>query len=158
MSLDRQGDRFGTNRSRALYKRTLSIKKRCSDRFARAFDALTIATGDPLNWPEHICAERKGRQAHESEDFRRLLLKSHLKHGERFKLTLFLLSNGVAPWIIKEYYRANCSLRDESAERSVAAMIDEFGSPTSDKWKAWTSFDLVTRRWEKMAGDKNDRR
>jgi hypothetical protein len=135
-----------TKRHRALFLRELSSRKRRSARFARSYETITDLIGDPLNWPELICAVRVSngvrRHACAREDFRRLFIAENLKHGERFKLTLFLLSN----------YTANASLRDESAVRSVKAMLDEYKCLDELKRNSWSTFDLCTGRWEYLNG------
>ena len=145
-----------TKRYRALFLRELSSRKRRSARFARSYEMITDLIGDPLNWPELICAVRVSngvrRHACAREDFRRLFIAENLKHGERFKLTLFLLSNGVPPIMIEEYYTANASLRDESAVRSVKAMLDEYKCLDELKRNSWSTFDLCTGRWEYLNG------
>ena len=137
-----------TKRRRALFKRELSERKRArGDSFTQQYADITDLTGDPLNWPEQICAIRKHRHASKFEDFRRLFISPTLKYRERFKLTLFLLGNGVNPTMILEYYAANGTLRDVSALRSVKALCKSYIEQTISNF---TSYDLTSGRYEKM--------
>jgi len=54
--------------------------------------------------------------------------------------------------MIEEYYTANASLRDESAVRSVKAMLDEYKCLDEKKRNSWSTFDLCTGRWEYLNG------
>ena len=137
-----------TKRRRALFKRELSERKRArGDYFTQQYADITDLTGDPLNWPEQICAIRKQRHASKFEDFRRLFISPTLKYRERFTLTLFLLGNGVNPTMILEYYAANGTLRDVSALRSIKSLCQSYRDQTIPNF---TSYDLTSGRYEKM--------
>lgn len=62
-----------------------------------------------------------------------LLPKQHLNNQERFKLTVFLLCNGVNPEMIKAYF-SDCYGFDAQAWRQINYVIKAY--PTS-QWKAW---------------------
>jgi hypothetical protein len=155
-----------TKRRRALFKRELSNRKKRSSVFKRCYNDIVDLVGDPLQWPEYICSVRRclrptegclrptGRWRHvgQADDFRRLLIKPNLKHAQRFKLTLFLLSNGIHPKIIMDFYNANGSLRDVSARRSVESLMKSYLDSTIPL--SFISFDLTRGRWENMRGDK----
>ena len=151
-------NQFGveTKKRRAYFRRELSLRKKRSQRFTRAYQSIADLIGDPLSWPETICAVRENgvrrRHTDQKEDFRRLFISENLKHGERFKLTLFLLGNGVPPNLIEEFYASNNSLRDESASRSVASMISQYKSLSEETRNKWASFDLIRMRWEYFNG------
>ncbi len=144
-----------TKRRRALFKKELSLRKRTSPHFSRHYEDIVDLIGDPLQWPEHICSVRRtkmcSKHVGQIEDFRRLLITPCIKHPQRFKLTLFLLSNGVPADIILDFYKANGSLRDESAERSVKALTKAYCNRTLST--DFVSFDLTRARWENLRGE-----
>jgi hypothetical protein len=129
-----------TKRRRALFKKELSLRKRTSPHFSRHYEDIVDLIGDPLQWPEHICSVRRTK-----------MCSKHVGHPQRFKLTLFLLSNGVPADIILDFYKANGSLRDESAERSVKALTKAYCNRTLST--DFVSFDLTRARWENLRGE-----
>ena len=144
-----------TKRRRALFKRELSLRKKRSHAFTRHYHDIVDLIGDPLRWPERICAVRcvgtaQRRHTAPTDDFRRLLIAPNLKHAPRFKLTLFLLSNGIPPQMILDFYQANGSLRDISAQRSVESLTKSYCA--SKMPTTFVSFDLTRGRWEDMNG------
>ena len=156
-----------TKRLRAIFKRELASRKMRNKRFATAYENIVDLIGNPLDWPESICSVKhtkdgKKRHANKEEDFRRLFISENLKHGYRFKLTVFLLGNGVPPHMIKKYYKENGSLRDASAKRSVETMFKNYQRISVDfarntmeclTTRKWSTFDLINNRWEDMDGN-----
>ena len=157
---------FETKRLRAIFKKELSLRKKKNPHFAEAYNDIVDLIGDPLNWPESICCvkyTKNGikRHAEKDEDFRRLFISKKLKHGYRFKLTIFLLGNGIPSYMIKKYYKENGSLRDDSARRSVKNILERYERLSVDSARTtleclttrkWTTFDLINQRWEDMDG------
>lgn len=138
------------NKNKAYYKRELSQRKKNVKGFTKIFDLLSDLLGNPLNWNELICS------LNNSIDMRRLLLKPNLKHKERFILTLFLLTNGIDPLIIKEYYITNNSLRDDSARKSVYCLIDRYDSD-ENFMNNFYSFSLVENNYMYLNNKKKKR-
>ena len=64
---------------------------------------------------------------------RRAFFKSHMNNSERFKVTVFFLANGVAPYVIKNCYAHKFNF-DASAWRQINWIINQY--PTSN-WTAW---------------------
>ena len=155
-----------TNHLRATFKKELSLRKKRNKRFVDAYNDIVDLIGDPLNWPESICSVKyikngTKRHAGKEEDFRRLFISENLKHGYRFKLTVFLLGNGVPRHMIKTYYKENGSLRDNSARMSVNSMLKRYDQLSANSarntlecltTRKWITFDLINRRWEDMDG------
>ena len=134
-------------RNTALFKMLLSRRKKSKGlRFVSSYSDLLEVISNPINWPPRICST--------NTNMRMLLLKESLNHSQRFMLTLFLLSNGVAPNLILSYYDANNSLRDESAIKSVQSLIKSYQNPTESFLLKYSSFDLHKGRWEKLNGTK----
>lgn len=64
-----------------------------------------------------------------------LLQKKHLTNQERFKCTVFLLCNGMAPWLIEDYYKFRYRF-DKNAWRQIDYVIRKY--PKSN-WTAWNT-------------------
>jgi hypothetical protein len=149
-----------SNRLRALFKKELCERKRIRPTFEQKYNNLIEFVGDPLNWPENICSTRISRfgkrHVDARDDMRRMLITPFLKHSQRFKITLFLLSNGVPPVVIQEFYDANNSLRDNSAKRSIKQLYQDYANCTNNGLDAkWCTFDLIKGRWENLNGTIN---
>ena len=67
--------------------------------------------------------ESTGSLAHWPTELTRLFVGRHLDNNGRFKLTAFLLANGVPPTLIVEWYLERRVLRDKSAHDNVATVI-----------------------------------
>jgi len=53
-----------------------------------------------------------------------LMLKDHIVMAERFRLTLFLLGNGLNPTTLAEWMITRRMLRDDSARNHICSMLD----------------------------------
>lgn len=67
------------------------------------------------------------------EAIRTAFYKKHITNPERFKITVFFLANGVAPFIIKGVFNEKYTF-DKEAVRQVNWIINKY--PTS-QWTAW---------------------
>ncbi len=144
-----------TRRIRATWKLLLRKRKKSGGRsWVQAYQDIVDIVGSPLTWPEHICSERihnKQRVRNSREhDMRFLLLQKNLRYGQRFYLSLFLVSNGVNPVMIMQYFQENGSLKYD-AVKSIQAMFEEY-KQRSEKSREWYSFDLTNGQWETMDG------
>ncbi len=147
-----------TQHIRAKWK--LLLKKRMrqgTQQWTRAYKNIVDIVGSPLQWPEHICSERFNSRGeivrnHPEKDLRVLLLKRGLRYNQRFCLSLFLISNGVNPVLVMEYFKINQSIK-EDAYGSIQAMFDTY-SRRDEKSRHWYSYDLINKRWENMNGEK----
>ena len=147
-----------TNRIRATWKLLLKKRMRQGGRpWITAYRNIVDIVGSPLNWAEHICSERYSRSGkivrnNPQKDLRFLLLQRGLRYNQRFCLSLFLVSNGVNPLLVLEYFKVNKSIK-EDAFKSIEAMFNSYTNRDENARK-WYSYDLINKRWENMNGEK----
>lgn len=113
----------------------------------RAYDmSIKEQIGDPLSWP----VNKHPKVALHLHDMRMKLLKP-LKHNDRFRVTTFLLANGVSPYHIGNYMSTNGSLSDDSAVRDVKGIIKRYRQ-REPRLMATRAYDLQHRRFMKLSG------
>lgn len=67
------------------------------------------------------------------EAIRKAFFKKHMSNTDRFKVTVFFLENGIAPYVIKNCYEHRFKF-DKSAWSQINWIINTW--PTSN-WTAW---------------------
>lgn len=83
-----------------------------------------------------------------------LLLSKHLNTRERFKLTLFVLGNGVDPCKYVHWLRRRRGvLADESARREIAGLIQRFAFGKLDRFSTYM-LDAVSEKGDPLPANR----
>lgn len=84
------------------------------------------------------------------QKIKRLFNSAHLKHQDRFELTLFFFSNGLSHELLYAWLIKNNMLRDKAAVDHVGYLWQYF-QRDENKNKFYT-FDMTNMRWEYLDG------
>ena len=90
----------------------------------------------------HLYASRPGLQELKCLFFS----ERSLEYVEHFKLTLFLLWNGVSPAHVMRWYRVRGLLRDVAAVKHVESLLQEWNA-NDPKWDRYFTFCLTHECW-----------
>lgn len=93
------------------------------------FKAIEDKVGEITQWPLHLLTA---------------MVSTHLTYQLRFQLTLFLLGNACPPGLMVEWYLQRKMLRDDSAHKHIANLVQEFATGKMEKWTTYVLPSKVT--------------
>ena len=122
----------GATSERAQFYHAVALRKMIGGpRFVAAYKDVTDLINDPWQWPPSLSW------------LLLTLLEPHLDKRKRLIVTAFLFQNGVSPYWIRVFYRANSSLRDDAAWRDVESLLKQLAIDESRGAHKFYAFDLL---------------